>query len=329
MELNLPVYRFRAEFTAHRAIRFPAYAGSTWRGLFGHTLRRSLCVTGAPHCDGCLLSQQCLYRYIFETPPPREPETIVKHLTAAPHPFVLRPLATSGATLQRGDVFSIEIILFGNSHKHLPYIVHTLQQMGRHGFKKPRTDASTGAAPTGDEFTLQGLWQTGLPQGDHAVFADNQTHPLRSPVQMNLPDETVSAVTLEFLTPYRSVHKGKLVHAGQFSAQAFLTTLLRRLSLLQAVHTDQALAVDFHALREQAVTVSATTAALRWHDWQRYSSRQGNLIKMGGLRGRVTLTGEALNAFLPFIYKGMETHVGKGAVMGLGHYRVLMTDEVT
>lgn len=316
MELNLPVYRFRADFKAQQSMRFPAYAGSTWRGLFGHVLRRSVCVTGAKTCEGCLLSQQCLYRYIFETPPPTEPKTIVSHLTAAPHPFVIRPLATSGATLHSGDDFTIELLLFGKGQQHLPYIIYTLQQMGQQGFNRQRASDKA-------EFTLTRLTQIGLPDGEHPVFSDHETHAAQTPPpDTALPEDAASSVSLHFITPYRAVQQGKLVRPEQFSARQFLMTLLRRVSLLQAVHTDTPLELDFHALGQQADTLTVTAAALRWHDWQRYSSRQSSLIKMGGLVGSVILEGAALAQFMPLLRKGELTHSGKGAVMGLGQYGI-------
>jgi len=52
---ELPLARFRLEFVASGNVRLPAYAGSTWRGGFGHALRRAVCVTRLPRCPECLL----------------------------------------------------------------------------------------------------------------------------------------------------------------------------------------------------------------------------------------------------------------------------------
>ena len=79
--------RFRFGLRAVDAIALPAYAGSTWRGLLGYGLRRTVCVTGQPTCAGCLLTQSCVYSLLFETPPP--PGKDITGCTAMPHPFVL------------------------------------------------------------------------------------------------------------------------------------------------------------------------------------------------------------------------------------------------
>jgi hypothetical protein len=79
--------RFRFRMRALGEIRLPVYPGSAWRGLLGHGLRRTACVTRAPTCDGCLLIQACVYAQLFETPPP--PGLELPGFSAVPHPFVL------------------------------------------------------------------------------------------------------------------------------------------------------------------------------------------------------------------------------------------------
>jgi hypothetical protein len=79
--------RFRFGLRALGRIRLPPYPGSAWRGLLGHGLRRTACVTCAPACDGCLLIHGCVYSQLFETPPP--PGLDLRGFSSVPHPFVL------------------------------------------------------------------------------------------------------------------------------------------------------------------------------------------------------------------------------------------------
>ena len=53
MQPLLPVAGYRLEFTALEPVRLPVYAGSAWRGVFGHALKRLVCVTRAPRCPNC------------------------------------------------------------------------------------------------------------------------------------------------------------------------------------------------------------------------------------------------------------------------------------
>jgi hypothetical protein len=63
--LPLPVARYRLTFRAVDDLRLPAYAGSAWRGAFGHALKRLVCVTREPACPPCLLYRSCAYPYVI------------------------------------------------------------------------------------------------------------------------------------------------------------------------------------------------------------------------------------------------------------------------
>ena len=60
----------------------------------------------------------------------------------------------------------------------------------------------------------------------------------------------------------------------------------------------------------------------RWYDWERYSARQETRMKMGGILGRVTFSGD-LTEFMPYLLLGGHLHVGKGTSFGLGKYEIL------
>lgn len=87
---HLPIARYRLRFEAHESLRLPEYAGSMWRGAFGHALKRAVCVTREPRCPDCALYRSCAYAYVFETPPPQASAKMRKY-PAAPHPYVLLP----------------------------------------------------------------------------------------------------------------------------------------------------------------------------------------------------------------------------------------------
>ena len=76
--------------------------------------------------------------------------------------------------------------------------------------------------------------------------------------------------------------------------------------------------------RRQALPATScwTISTARWHEWTRYSARQDTLLQMGGLVGSFALPGAALAPFWSCLWAGQWTHAGKGAVMGLGRYRL-------
>lgn len=129
-------------------------------------------------------------------------------------------------------------------------------------------------------------------------------------------------LTLRLLTPLRLTHEERLVSQDRLRFHLLFSSLLRRISLLTAFHTDDPLETDFAGLTQAARAVELAGARLRWHDWTRYSSRQDKLVQMGGLVGEIELNGAGLEPFWPYLWLGQWTHTGKGAVMGLGRYRI-------
>ena len=165
----LPLARYRVRFrecipqgACSLASPRAGYLGSAWRGAFGHALRKAVCVTRLPACDPCVLLRSCPYPFLFEsrTPPGAEKLTRYPH---TPGPCVLEP---ADRRFDAGDgTLNLGVTLFGSANDHLPYVVHALDQAGRHGLTARRValemldvqaesrkhDAGTGGAAGRDD----------------------------------------------------------------------------------------------------------------------------------------------------------------------------------
>ena len=309
--LDLPIARYQFELVARTPLSFPAYAGSTWRGAFGKALRRAVCVTRQPECGGCLLQRNCVYSLVFETPAGAEP--LLSKGNAAPRPYLLHPLSTSGQTYQAGETLRIQLTLFGRALEHLPYLIHSIQQMGQQG-----VGAKQG------RFDLVAIWFEKKLGADDWVPAYLKVECRLQPplsAQVVLP-AAPEAVRLRFKTAFRAQHDGRFMHESVFDLTSFMMGLVRRLSLLSAYHGQERLTVDFKALRTQAQALVAEAAEFKRFEWTRYSSRQQCLIGMDGLLGQFSLTGAEWQVFWPWLWWGQWVHVGKGVVMGQGQYQL-------
>ena len=304
----LPLARYRLRFRAAVDLRLPAYTGSAWRGAFGWALKRLVCVTREPACPTCLLYRSCIYPYLFETPPDPNVGKLTRY-TAAPHPYVLVPDDRSGA-IAGGETLSLEVTLLGHANRHLPYVVHALHQAGQRGLGADRGALELLEVTQADGANWRPIY---VPGGDFTPG------PVAAPP---LAPTVPQRVVLQFLTPLRLTGDGRLVSQDRFRFSLLFSSLLRRISLLTAFHTDDPLETDFAGLTQAARTVELDRVRLRWHEWARYSSRQDALIQMGGLVGEIELSGAGLEPFWPYLWLGQWTHVGKGAVMGLGRYRI-------
>ncbi|MCB1779947.1 MAG: CRISPR system precrRNA processing endoribonuclease RAMP protein Cas6 [Candidatus Competibacteraceae bacterium] len=305
---TLSLARYRLSFRATVDLRLPAYTGSAWRGAFGHALRRLVCVTREPACPPCLLYRSCIYPYLFETPPDPRTGKLTKY-TAAPHPYGLIP-HDRGGIIAAGETLTLDVHLFGHGNRHLPYVIHALNRAGQQGLGQNR----------------------GRLELLHVAQADGENWPIiytpgspLSPIPPTIPaaPPCPERLTLRLLTPLRLTSKNRLVSQDRFQFHHLFSSLLRRISLLTAFHTDDPLETGFAGLTQAARAQELRRARLHWHEWTRYSSRQDALVKMGGLAGEIEVNGPDLELFWPYLWLGQWTLAGKGAVMGLGRYELI------
>jgi hypothetical protein len=309
-KIHLPLGRYRIGLQAIDEISFRDYSGSAWRGLFGHALKRTVCVTREPHCSECMLYHSCVYSWIFETPPPKDSK-IMRRYPAAPHPFILSPEFSLRKTPARKQI-NIALTLVGKANQYLPYVVETFRRMGEQGIGSSKSRFKLIHLKQQIDST-QDSWQMLYENGRLLKPADPLT-----PKLLALP----KSLEIIFITPLRIRSDGQLMNPDRFAFRPFLSGLLRRLSALSYFHTDTPLECDFRALVKLAGLVKVQEKQLQWHDWTRYSSRQKTTMKMGGLLGSIKLSGEQVEPFWPVLHLGQWVHAGKGAVMGLGKYEI-------
>ncbi len=309
----LPIARYRLEFETLDTMRFPDYSGSTWRGVFGRALKQLVCVTREPVCANCMLYRSCVYPYLFETPPDPEAGKLRKY-PAAPHPFVLLPDGQARGWQEAGTPVQLDVTLFGNGNRYLPYVIHALDQAGRRGIGRRHGRLALRRVAQAEGHGGGDAWREILQPG-------GRLDPL-PPTVPELPP-CPRRLTLVLETPLRLKVEGRNVAQDRFRFGILFSNLLRRISMLTAFHTDTPLETDFAGLSRAARDLEVESADLHWHDWTRYSSRQDALIQMGGLLGYITLSGDSLAPFWPYVWLGQWTHAGKGTSMGLGRYRIL------
>lgn len=284
--------RMSLRFVAQDTVQLPGYAGSAWRGAFGHALREVACSTKARACTGCTLLAGCPYPYVFETPKTSSAEVMRRYATV-PHPFVLRLPEAGESTLAAGANYVLEMVLIGRAETHAALIADAFGRAGQQGIGANRgrlrlTEVTSQPVPLASEPSI----------------------------------EAASLLTVELTTPLRMLRNGKLVSPDAFLPGDWLFALAKRISLLGAMHSEATASVDFPMLKAALADLSMTGSQLRWHDWTRFSSRQSRAIEMNGVVGKFSLTMADIEPFLPLLRWGQWGHVGKGTSMGMGGFRI-------
>jgi len=267
-----------------------------------------VCAAPKADCATCLLRRQCLYVAFFEPPPPANYPDAAKFSQATP-PYVLNPPLTNREAFHPGDLLDFEMVLIGPAIEALPYFIYTFTELGTMGLGSRRGKYD--------------LVKVDLLRGEQALrIYDGSTQTLTSypPAERIGPypeDSRANTVTLRFLTPLRLKVKGDL--ATQLTFPLFFDRLAQRLTLLASFYNSSIAPPDFSPLLALAQYIAVTVNELHWYDWERYSARQKDTMKFGGLKGRMALSGE-LGAFMPYVRVGQQVNVGQSTTFGLGRY---------
>jgi hypothetical protein len=309
MRAALSYQKFSLTLKALEKLTLPPYKGSALRGGFGSILRRIACPLKLQECPECALRQKCVYCYVFETPPP-EHTAVMRKYTTAPHPFVIEPPETEQTSFQEGETLRFGLVLVGKALEYLPYFVHAFAELGKLGIGRGRGKYELlQVSANGKSIYAQGVLRTVEPK-------TMELFPSRNP--------RLNKLKVRFRTPTRLLFNGRLVSEMEF--HILLRQALRRMALLGYFHCGiDTKDWDFRGLIEEASRVRTAKSALRWVDWERYSSRQQARMKLGGVVGEVDYEGE-LSPFWGVLRAAEVFHVGKSATFGLGRIELQAPD---
>jgi len=308
--------RFRFHLEVKPFMVLPPYKGAVFRGVFGAGLRRLVCMARDSDCQSCLLPEKCLYVALFEPPPPADYADAGK-FRQAPRPYVLNPPLTTRQTFHPGDTLDFELVLLGPAIEALPYFIQLFHDQGRRGLGRERGRFALLRVDQVRDGKTQLIYEG----ASRTLYA---WEPEPEPELVSGPGANQdSTVTLEFLTPLRLKEKGDLVTHLTFPL--LWERLRQRLTLLAAFYGNYDQKPNLSYLSALAETVRLQENRLSWYDWQRYSSRQRELMKLGGLKGSITFRGD-LRPFLPYLRLGELVNLGQGTTFGLGRYRLTETD---
>ena len=274
------------------------------RGAFGKHLRHLTCVCPRPDGNPMVHMPTCPYSRIFESPTPADAQ-VMRRYTNVPHPFVIYPTDVS----EDGE-FTLELVLIGGANQYFPYFVMTFLRMAQGGLGPKRTP-----------FEILGIESGGKPVYDPET---NGILEFQRKQRFAPSGSRARRVRLELVSPLSLNREGTALQG--WDTRTFVSALLRRIKNLAHFHADLDLQIDFTALialAEQEVRVASDDT--QWIARHRYSSRQGQVMRIGGLMGTVDLEGD-LTRLLPYLELGTTIHNGKKTSFGNGKY-VLSLEE--
>ena len=288
---------FQFKLIAIDELQLPPYKGSAFRGLFGHALKRTVCVTSMRSCDGCLLRQNCAYAYIFETFNNRG-----EHVA---HPFVIEPPMKENKIFPPGDTLLVAMILMGKAINFIPYIIYAFREMGKRGIGYSR-----------GKFYLKQVTKDGKIIYD---FQEQLVHTdfTRDELLLGKAQQR-SRVRLNFITPTAIKSNGRI--NGRFDFTALIKALKRRIKALSIYHNGKT-GFEFEYDAAHIAGIKTKTDGIKPYSWRRYSNRQEKKIDFSGYIGSMEVEGD-LTPYMPLLKAGEIVHVGRGTVYGMGKYQI-------
>lgn len=316
-ESNFKVFFFNiytCQFRFNKNVDFDRRFFFSLRGALGYNLKKITCITKSFDCKNCLLKFNCAYKYIFETEPPPDTDVLKKY-DAIPQPFLFNNFNKKSAR-----IVSFNLILIGKSIDYLPFLVYTFDYIGKEeGLGKDRIKFKLAKIYSynkiNDFFNSQSL----LIYKDEKLLNKNSV--LKFEELENIIPENVNKISLEFVNPVRIKHQSKLIKLPEF--HIIIRALLHRISALMYFHCNIPLNIDFKEIIEKSKYIKLIKHNIKWKEYQRFSTRQKERLRLGGFVGNAEYEGE-LSIFLPLLYAGMFINIGKQTSFGLGEYKVIL-----
>ena len=304
--LNFSIHCYEVKIKAKEFFSIPYFPGSMLRGAFGVALKKVVCLYKKEQdCKGCLLKKSCVYRFLFET------GTQSLSISNPPHPLMLYPLSLGGKQMRKGSVYQFGFTLFGKAIDYLPYVVYAIMQMGKIGIGKGK-----------GKFELVSIKKYISEKRKKEVFFGQRLIPIDKALEVKSIFKKKwkeKKLILETITPLRLKVHGRL--SDNISLKDIILAITRRLKVLSALYGEGEINLLKGILIEEMLKDIKITTDFKWQDFKRFSKRQDAYLHIGGVVGRMILTGN-LSLIYPLLKLGEYIHVGKNTAFGLGRYRL-------
>lgn len=297
-----PITRYRFQFQVTQGLHLPEYAGSMLRGAFGRALRKISCMTKEKNCKECPLYRSCPYPAIFETPAPEEHH--LQNFSQVPNGYVIEPLFWGEKYYAPGESLYFDMVLFGRLLDQLPLIAYAWQRAFQY-------QVGHGKAELVDIYC----------HADSQIYSIYTNGKITQHInQLEVPGSLPVSMKLDISTPMRIQRDGHALSPSEINLDRVIIGIAKRLTLLTELHFSETLLLDFEQLRRE-ISMVQDTKKLSWLDWTRYSSRQNQKMKLGGVVGEWKIDNVS-PLIAKLLYIGQWIHVGKNASFGLGRYQI-------
>ena len=112
---------------------FPYWMGSAFRGGFGQTLKRAVCLDSRKECKFCDTKDECLFYYTHMKKKSRR-----GHAPPIKPIILIPPFFGKEMRIEKEPKLAVEVLFFGNFAKYLPHVILAISLFGKRGLYSQR-----------------------------------------------------------------------------------------------------------------------------------------------------------------------------------------------
>ncbi|HOK55860.1 MAG TPA: CRISPR system precrRNA processing endoribonuclease RAMP protein Cas6 [bacterium] len=285
-----------------KTLTLPFFKGATIRGGLGYSFKKNVCVKNETDCKNCSSFSDCVYVNLFE------PKKIKEKIEEIPRPYVIEFPVNKKNVYREDEIFEFNLILFEKAVKYFPYFLISFAYLGEKGIGKFR-----------EKFFIKEVFQK-YPVEKEIFDFRKGTVEMPEVREYELIEKDIDKISIKFLTPTKIKSQGDFITVPEF--EVFIKAVLRRISQILYFWCDFKEKIDYSEIIKEAEKVKIGKCNLYWKDFKRYSTRQKEEMKLGGILGEIEYRGD-IGKFYPLIEIGSYIHIGKNTSFGLGKYIIL------
>ena len=276
------------------------YPAFLLRSVLGKELKSFSCVLRRRKCEECPLKFQCAYSYIFESPISKDNE-FLKGRDKVSHPFTIFCREDAGKKL---DSLSFSLTLFGRGIDYFPYIFYAFKKGGESGLFRRKT-----------KYDIVSIF------ADGKMVNDGESEELEIPDSKNWElstetNEIYKKIKLNVDSPLRLKVNGN--YTDKITYRDFLYSAARRAEILSAKYGINN--ADTQLIKN--LSEKSEDICLYWKDYDRYSARQKQKMKLGGCLGTMDIEGNFNSHELSLLNFCEIFGLGKNTGFGFGKISV-------
>ncbi len=159
----MDIASFNVVYEKHDDQQDCSISGITFRGAFGNAFRSVVCAFKTKECKNCLLKNNCIYIYVFDTIVP-EDSKIMRKYEHIPHPFVIE---LPDSDFNKGSELNFGMVLIGDKAiGYLPYFIYAFEIMAKKGFGRKRVKLELKGVMQGSKTIYDGELRPSCPDNN-------------------------------------------------------------------------------------------------------------------------------------------------------------------